>query len=91
MHLGRMLGASLHCVTWVVRPGLDVGEDGRQCLSLARRRRRGKVNLSPPVTERQDGFHSCSQFLGSKRRAKPPCEELAASSAAALSSKGECP
>lgn len=39
-----------------------------------------------PVPERQDGFHSCSD-----RRAKHLCEELAASSAAVLSPKGECP
>lgn len=45
----------------------------------------------PPVTERQDGFQSCSQCPGSDRRTKHPCEELAASSAAALSPKGECP
>lgn len=29
MHNGRMLGASFHCVTWLVRPGLHVGEDGK--------------------------------------------------------------
>lgn len=61
MHDGKMLGASLHCFTWVVRPGLDVcpllaGEGGRQCLSLARRKRKGKVDLYTAVTEREDDF-----------------------------------
>lgn len=75
MHDGKMLGVSLRCVIWVVRPGLGVcpllaGEDGGQCLSLARRKRKGKVDLYPPVSEREDSFHSCSQSVGSSRRTK---------------------
>lgn len=61
MHDGKMLGAFLHYFTWVVRPGLDVcpllaGKGGRQCLSLARRKSKGKVDLYPAVTEREDDF-----------------------------------
>lgn len=63
----------------MLKPGPGVcpllaGEDGRQCLSLARRKRKGKVNLYTPVTEREDGFHSCSESIGRDRRAKCPCD-----------------
>lgn len=83
----------------MVKLGLHVcpllaGEDGRQCLSLARRKRKGEVNLSTSAIEREDGSHSCSKSAGRDRRTKCPCdscEELAAISAAVLSPKGECP
>lgn len=98
-HDGKMLGVSLHCVTCVVRPDLHVcpllaGEGGRQCLSLARRKRKRKVDLSTSAIEREDGSHSCSESVGRDRRTKRPCdscEELAAISAAVLAPKGECP
>lgn len=88
---GKMLGVSLHCVTCVLRPGLHVcpllaGDDERQCLSLARRRGKGKVNLYTSVIGREDGSQGCSQSVGRDGRTKPSCEELAV-----LSPTGECP
>lgn len=80
----------------MVSPGLGVcpllaGQDGRQCLSLARRKRKEKLDFYTAAIEREDGFQSCSQSVGRDRRTKHSCEELAASSAAVLSPKGECP